>query len=540
MFKTNPKSVVGLNIGQRSLKLVQIQKVWGKWTLVKTDVEPINAEEFPDKKHAQAAALRELLKKEGTKGSRIICVVDCPHAHVRRAITPCMPLKELTEAMRLESKNYVSYSLAEAILDVHVSQEFEAKGVKKQNAIVAIVPLDEIRGIVELFLPCEVSTASNQKYTLPKVNISAIIPVAIAHENLVNKLEHKQGEIVAVAQLGEVVTELNIFRDACIEFSRKLPLSGQDITKSLTAALLTESGKLQLSAEEAEEIKRDHGIPEAKEGVMLNDKISNMQALSLMRPTIEKMASEINRSFDFYREEYGSNVHKIILFGGGARLNGLAEFLASELDVEVVIGNSLDHVNVSSHLKVEDILMTQDLDLAIGAVLHKDKGINLLPKKMKEAKKKLVVKTLFGAFVVIVTLLMVLLGVDLFLKLSTSQKQLAIVKNEASSYVPRAHELKEWMSLEEVLRGKPSWREVFKEISNVVPPRMILTALIMKKDVVNLKGIIKKGKKTDEEILSDFMLGLEEGMLANVRLIEIKNKAQETDISEFEIEFKAE
>jgi Tfp pilus assembly PilM family ATPase len=95
--------------------------------------------------------------------------------------------------------------------------------------------------------------------------------------------------------------------------------------------LVSDKGKIKLSLEEAERIKREVGIPPEGESKMIDDKILTTQLLSMIRSPLEQLVNEIDRCFDYYREESGGGkIDSLMLFGGGALLKGLQQFLVQK------------------------------------------------------------------------------------------------------------------------------------------------------------------------------------------------------------------
>jgi type IV pilus assembly protein PilM len=54
------------------------------------------------------------------------------------------------------------------------------------------------------------------------------------------------------------------------------------------------------------------------------------------------VAGEIRRSFDFFRSSsHSDTIHRVILSGGCARLPGLVEYLAENLEISFEVANPL-------------------------------------------------------------------------------------------------------------------------------------------------------------------------------------------------------
>lgn len=544
------KSIIGIDIGTCSVKLAQMVKREGKWILSKSTRVPIESKQENDEQDVSAVALQKALADIETKGAKVICVVNCPKTSIRKIVTPSMPKQELVEAVKWEVKNYISFPLDEAICDFDIWGEVVDKGVKKLNLAVAVSPRETIDQQLSVYSQCP-------------IKVSAMIPLSLATQNLIAKSELKQGETIGVVEIGSSITELNIYsvkeeslrpgesgtrsgKDVHLEFSRKLPLAGEDMTRSLTGALVSDLGRVELSMEEAETIKRRYGIPRQGETEWKEDKISLSQVLSLIRPLVEQLANEIERSFDFYREEsHGGKVDRIILFGGGAQLKGLREFLADELGMDVTIGNSFRGIQVLAQAVPEGGQDDQNNDahrmnLAIGAALEETERINLLPVELREETKRFVERVSLRAVATFIMVSLLIFYAGMRVQVGAYQKKVETAKLEKRSLAPQMQKIEKRMLIEQVLKNHPFWEEVFKEISNVMPSNMHLTHLSMKENVLHLKGIIIQGGQTDEVTLPNFMLTLEQGLFKNVSLVTTKKIPGNLATSRFAIKCEVE
>lgn len=524
-------SVIGLDIGTTSVKLAQTANVEGEATLIKTAFIDIESRDEKDLTAATLVALKKALSGIDTKAAILVCVVDCPKTCVRNIIIPPMPKREMLEAVRWEARNYIPFSLDQAVLDFAILGEVLDKGVKKLNVAVAASPQETVNKQLSLFAQVGMKA-------------SAIIPASIALQNLIAKSKLKQDETIAIVELGATTTELSIYKNYHLEFTRKFPVAGSDITKSMTGALVSEKGRVQLSTEEAEKIKKQWGLPSSDKSEMIEGKISTSQVLSLIRPAVEQLANEIERSFDSYQEgSEDSKVDRIILFGGGAQLKGLAEFLSDELGLEVKIGNSLEGLKILPKAVAEKDIISHRLDLALGAALGDvklldlimDKGINLLPVKLKEETKRFVKNVSLKVAVTAVLTLLLLFYIGMRIQFKAYEKKLKAAKVEYSSLAPQAQELYKKMLIARAFLNRPHWEDALKEISNIVPFNIYLTKLSMKNDILNLKGVIIQSSQTAEAALSNFMMALEKGIFKNVTLVTTSKRDENIATSEFEI-----
>jgi len=99
---------------------------------------------------------------------------------------------------------------------------------------------------------------------------------------------------------------------------------------------------LGLSYQQAEAVKRGAGsAPNADEKAIE----------PLMSNVTEVVANEIQKTFDFYRattEDNHTVVQKILISGGGSKLQGLAQELSARLELPVEVLNPFRNIKVDN------------------------------------------------------------------------------------------------------------------------------------------------------------------------------------------------
>ena len=511
---------IGIDIGSSSVKAVQMAEVNGVMSVIKAALTDIEGGARDDQ--AVVNAIRAAVGGMAAEGARITAIVNCPQTCTRKIIAPNMPKKELADAVQWEAKNAIPYSIAGAGMDFKVLGEAAVKGVKKLSVSVAASPQETVQRVVGL---CRQAG----------LELSALIPVSAAQENLIALLPALNKGTVAVVEMGAGVTELNIYADGKLDFSRKLPVAGNDITKSMTSALMSQQGKVELTTAEAEQIKKETGIPAADDAAAAGSKILPSQILSLIRPCVEQLAAEIGRSFDFYSEGAGgAKVSKIVLFGGGANLKGLVEFLRGELDTEVLVGDCLAHIKILPGALAGGGHPGSRFNLAIGAALDKPGGLNLLPAELKEKTRRFIESVSLKAVGTGLAVTLILLYAGLNIRIGTLNRKMEALRLEQRTSVTRLESARSLIVADRVLSGHPYWEDVLKEISNTVEQGMYLTELNMKGDVVNLRGVIQDDQSAQSH-LSNFMMTLEEGIFRRVSLVTVEKQSDNAGASEFEI-----
>ncbi len=97
-----------------------------------------------------------------------------------------------------------------------------------------------------------------------------------------------------------------------------------------------------------------------------------LRVREVMEPVVRDLAQEVARSLEYYQSQYeGAVVDKVILVGGSARIEGLAEFFEAELGLTVEEGRPLDGISLSPKLPVEDVERDEPvLAVAVGLAMR--------------------------------------------------------------------------------------------------------------------------------------------------------------------------
>jgi type IV pilus assembly protein PilM len=141
------------------------------------------------------------------------------------------------------------------------------------------------------------------------------------------------------------------------EFTRVLEWGGGTLDVAVARAL-------DLAPSEAEPIKRAVGL----EGADVPEGVSEAHATAAreaLRREIQTFARELVSSLQFYQNQPGSlSIAEIVVTGGTAHLEGLAEQLQKLIGVRVRVGDPLAHVR--SGKRVKDAEQVGSLSVAIG------------------------------------------------------------------------------------------------------------------------------------------------------------------------------
>jgi Tfp pilus assembly protein PilN len=223
---------------------------------------------------------------------------------------------------------------------------------------------------------------------------------------------------------------------------------------------------------------------------------------------LEKLAAEIGRSLEYFRNLFnGEKIDRVLLTGGGANLKNMVSYLSKELRLPVELFNPLKKILFDSK-KLDAQVLDQtgsSFAIAAGIALPEPKRIELLPTQEPFLSKVRTGK-LTPVLVPLITLL-IFLGILWYMngQVTALQKErnrkMAKVEN-LDTLQAKLKLLKEKdLQVKEKLSQFPSsmivsvpYRDILREVSHILPDNVTLTLLS-----VQQKGKPLKGESTIDE-----------------------------------------
>ncbi|MBZ0166625.1 MAG: pilus assembly protein PilM [Candidatus Omnitrophica bacterium] len=517
------KNTIGLSLDAKELKLVQLSRHKESWIVQKAHSIAIK-DSGPD---GIAAGLAQIFADADIQKADVVCAVSFPGIYLGKVLTPRMPRDELLDAIRWEIKDHLSFPLEEAVVDYRIQGHVSQGDVVKLRVLVAAVSRPLIENIRDGF------RRLNDSNKFRKVRLSRIIPAPLAGENVARHLERANAAVMAVLQMGEEVFEVAVYCDGQLEFTRKLPVNGRDITESLTKALVSTRGKVELTSAEAEEIKGKYGISLADSDELLDGKISGKQLFMLVRPKLEKLAHEIRRSIEFFAQKHDHSVECLILFGKESRVKGLERFLAAELKMPIQAGNACEGLTIRPDVRMDPARLRQEFDLALGACWSSPKGINLVPSE--SLKRKVGGRELLGRVVLSVLLLAALGGLYGFAVVQKAKvtAQWETLHGDYEKLMPLVETLRKKLILNSKYQARKDWQRILMEISQAVPDNIYILELWVKEDVLYFKGVMLDENTNIQSGLTLFLESLEKQVCTDTQLIQMRQRSDDKGQLEF-------
>ncbi len=374
MFKFGTSNTsLGIDIGNSTIKVVQMKKGPNGPILTGLAIEPVPENALVDGSINDTKVIsdiiRNLRRTNGLKTDNCVCALAAQNAILRFVPFPVMPDPELEIAVRNEAEHYVPYSLEEVHIDFARLAQIEEEGMARYLVLLVVAQKDYIGTLETVFKDSGIALDSVDVDTLAILNSleTSIKASAGVDEGAMEEDEggeapapsEGKGEVLAVISIGARTTNVNILKDGILRFTRPIPIAGNNITAVI-------QNVFKESFAEAERTKIEEGVlgmEGGEEGVL--------EFTEVVQTTIEELAGEIRRSFDYFKAQTREPlIHRVILTGGTSKLRNLDMFLTNEFGIDVEMADPLYgvEVNVPNPDVLQDYL--QDFSVAIGLAMR--------------------------------------------------------------------------------------------------------------------------------------------------------------------------
>jgi type IV pilus assembly protein PilM len=360
---------------------------------------------------AVAEALREAWAKSGVKTKQVYLGVGNQRVIVREVALPWLPEKELRDTLAFQVQEFIPMSTDEAVLDFDLLGELDQGGRRMQRILLVAAHKGMINALVEAALAAKLDPVG-----IDLTPFAVIRAVGTGDEGL--DLDATGDE--AIIDIGAQVTSICVHDRGVTRFVRILPSGGRDITLALASGLgidedvaerlkrggppeqmgeaPAEAGEADpdaeadpaLDASPAPDVDDLPDAPSVAEGLQFPEP-AQTQAPEPLRPAassnrdrpdpaeVRSLAlaragsfmDEVRSSLEFYAAQMpNAQIGRVVVVGGGSRLEGLLELLQERLPVPVDRGRLFERAKSELDLSAEATAEAEAvLSVAIGLAI---------------------------------------------------------------------------------------------------------------------------------------------------------------------------
>ncbi|MFC1703886.1 pilus assembly protein PilM [Candidatus Omnitrophota bacterium] len=506
---------ISVDFGKNFIKIAHIRSKGDAIAILHYDVKKVLID-YRDSQEV-VSFVRSFLDTHSISTREAYLTLSCLDSIVIKHLElPVVSREEVLAAAQWQFKEEDSFRIEDALCDWQVTKEYtDPEGAKKNEIIFVAAKAEIIKQYLAIMAQCNLFT---RRISLAPFNYASIL--AYSQEDI---------PLFAVLDIGYDHTSLSVFKEKKLSFVRELSFSSHKVIQSLTGTLAAEKGRLNISYEEAKQIKDTYGIPQ-DENMLLKEGIRAIQIISLIRPLLEAVVRDIRNSFNYFTSYFREQKPPVLFITGeGADLKNLEGYLQRDLGITVsqlplpqcVSTKALDARKVEKHIS--------ELTSVTGAAFDDAAAVDLLPREIKHKRFESMEMTALRlmAITIAAALLFAFAYVrfqarDYSERVRSAQQRLRVLE--------KVRDLKQDIDDKEALihlarEDRIPVQGVFKLISAAIPPEIALTQLTVNqgKNKVLFDVIVSGNQDDIESVLVKFIERLEESLFfAEVTLVSSK------------------
>jgi type IV pilus assembly protein PilM len=327
LFRKKSNSYLGLDISSTSVKLLELSRAGDRYRVEAYGVEPLPPNAVVEKNISDVEGVGEAIKRLVGRckcSSRQAAVAVAGSAVITKTIEMEAHLTddEMESRITVEADQYIPYPLDEVAID------FEVQGLSPRNP----------EQVEVLLAACRRENVEVREAALDLAGVKAGIVDIEAHamkrafELVKSQLASEAEEqVVAVIDIGATMTTVSVIADDRGIYTREQLFGGKQLTEDIQR-------RYGLSFEEAGIAKRQGGLPDDYE-------------TEVLEPFKEAVLQQVTRSLQFFfsSSQY-DDVDYILLAGGTASIDGIAEMIQNKLGTPTLIANPFVDMTLASRV----------------------------------------------------------------------------------------------------------------------------------------------------------------------------------------------
>jgi type IV pilus assembly protein PilM len=330
LFKKKNKAVLGIDISSTRIKLIELSKQNGRLQVEAYASEPLPENAVVEQAIADEEAVGNAIKKALTRSRSTVkkaAVAVAGSAVITKEIQ--MPAgmsdDELESQIAVEADQYIPYPLEEVAMD------FEVQGLVEGNEQFENVLLAACRKETVELREDAIEIAGLES---DKVDVEAFT-VERSFELLASQLESDEEiETVAIIDVGALMTTLSVLNNGKTVYTREQMFGGQQLTEEIQR-------RYGIAADEAMRAKLEGGLPDD-------------YGAEILEPFKETVVQQVSRSLQFfYSSSQYNDVDYIILAGGTASIEGLAEQVQEKIGTPVIVANPFAQMTLGQKVNAQ-------------------------------------------------------------------------------------------------------------------------------------------------------------------------------------------
>ena len=502
------------DLGTHSVKLADVRRTGRTVALRKWAVVPQPTSEDGEIDASESLLiqrLRKAISQNGWRGRDVFCLGSGPSMATHTFVMPRLGAREMPDALRLRLRDAVHFDAAGAYLDYVVGGEAEP-GQYRVTAVAA---------------ESQLVARARRLMDGAGLRLIGLSSAASVLPHLVDALPNEAEDLtIAVLDVGAKTTVMSFFTQGGLVYSRDIRLGGQAVTDAFMRPIISSDWSITLGAAQAEQVKRQIGIPEADQDIPLEHPAKGRHVLPIIQPVLNNLLGEIRQSVThFQRAHSGAQLDLVFVGGGGGLFRNLTTVIQNRLGVPVVPVDFEDLIELPERDPSEQGGgPTLSMSAAVGQALNRDDRPNLLVNERKVEQGLRRFKALGGLLTpvaagVVLMLYWMTAGQVATFRDETAQTRATMVElQQRLVKVAEVNRLGQELAKREKAIREASGRPIdhvgiLKELSQIVPGNVTLADVSIdpgrRDGALRLQGLVHAPPERSNAIVGRFIKHLE-------------------------------
>lgn len=344
LWSKNVKSVVGIDLGLSSVKIVQLRREKERAVLETygelaggpySGLSIGQAVQLVDEKIVEM--LKDLIKESGITAKDVVLSIPLRSSFVTLIKVPLMSDAEINQMVPYEARKYIPVPIDEVVLDWWAIPEGfvqTKEGDSPSDESIEPGHNGQKRTVSILLVAIHKETIAKYKTIMESVGLS-VRALEIEVFSIARSLLARELAPILLVDFGASSAKITVVDYGIVRSSHSIDRGSQDITMTISRAL-------GIDFTRAEEMKREIGLSLRPE---------HREVHGVIEPMLNHIFSNALRVIQDYQRRHNRSINRVILVGGGSKMYGLVDYAVKKFGIETTLGDPFRRVQYPAFLQ---------------------------------------------------------------------------------------------------------------------------------------------------------------------------------------------
>lgn len=338
--KNNENSIVGVDLGVATIKIVELQNDNGKPSLVTFGVSTGDRQATKEINQNISTDLVYLMEQARTRTTNVVGALPTSSVFSTIIDFPKMPTNEIDSAIKWEARKLIPLPLDKMSLHWHILQTMKKdKDDDSIKVILSAAPTETTTKYLNIF------KSANLRLVSLETEIKALQRSLLSPNEKTN----------LIIDIGANNTNMIIYDNNLPLLNKNIDIGGETLTSHIAKTLNIDFGN-------AVKLKKQLGMATSDQTLHPAVKAMKFAVDNIIIRDIKHLITVLGNSTQ-------KKINKIILTGGGAHLKNLDTYLEKELKISTKVGDPWHKISYPKELRSELEKIGTKMSVAIGLAL---------------------------------------------------------------------------------------------------------------------------------------------------------------------------